>query len=344
MPKAISCRVSSGAMLIMLTKVGARTLLEHWKTKEIKQNDPDYPSKDETDPAKMYSGSIWPGHFDCELKKFLKGHWAIANFKYCYVFPPIGNYTTHPSGCDPKFAETGRPSCWNCPWVCQGTRRAEDVHDREKFLVKFTLNGHADWITTKKAVEPEDEVYTWYTEWAGPGNPPLLNERWQKIMGQNDYRVKLFNDIQAGVPFAIANLMDQLAAATERVDEQQEVEADVPSAAVEADVPIAAAEEVDYGSEEPSAEGEADVPMAADEGEAVGPSDTGGPPETVDEPSAAAEEPLADSPPKKNDRERRLRSNLLHLRSFRFWHQPGADVEKVRLVCQSHTNPLVCST
>ena len=101
-------RISSGTMLLLVTPAGARML------KTLLAGTGSY-------------GSIPQHHFDIGLKERCSKESNAARLKMCYLVPPLGNYTTHQSGCDPTFAKgAGRPSCWNCDWVCRGTREDED--------------------------------------------------------------------------------------------------------------------------------------------------------------------------------------------------------------------------
>ena len=130
---------------------------------------------------------LQPGHWDVQLLEFLRTDLARECFQYCYVYPPIGNYYEHPSGCDKKLKD-GRPACWNEKWVCPGTRKAQDPDRREKYLARLTRKGNADWIGDK--LPPLEYPISWVTLWCGQGDIPLMNEYWRLVFGEDDPRVR----------------------------------------------------------------------------------------------------------------------------------------------------------
>ena len=152
-------RISSGTMLVLVTPAGARML------------------KTLLDGTSSH-GSIPRNHFDVGLKEWCSKEDNAARLKMCYLVPPLGNYTTHQSGCDPTFAKgAGRPSCWNCDWVCRGTREDEDEKKREKWLCSPRKKGQPLYL---KRCRITDNVAEWTSYWAGDGEPPQFrpaNER-----------------------------------------------------------------------------------------------------------------------------------------------------------------------
>jgi len=92
----------------------------------------------------MDSGEVQREHFDLALKHWLWRHHARAGA--CYLWPPMGNYAEHPSGCDPQRFASARPSCWAEPWCCPGTRRGDDPQRREKWLCTWTAKGGCSWL------------------------------------------------------------------------------------------------------------------------------------------------------------------------------------------------------
>ena len=150
-------RINSGTMLIMVTPNGADKIGEQL--------------------ALGPGEGMRPWHFDLALKKWLCHPRVNEEARACYVFPPVGNYTTHISGCDIKnFGEgsKGRPDCWSEDWCCPGTSIEEDPQRRSKrFLCwngdrKYFDVGSAD---VDKRIAGELE---WRSFWQGEGAPPTF--------------------------------------------------------------------------------------------------------------------------------------------------------------------------
>ena len=182
-----STTIKSGAMLLMLDRRMAETLAQNM---QVRRDDGTIDPRTKRRPMKPY-------HFDLELKKFLlEGLTSPTGEKepwpYCYVYPPIGNYTTHGSGCDPlSYGEEkgGRPACWDEKWCCAGTRRSHDVKLRDKYLCQLTAKGQPKWIA-KVDVEETHEWNNWRSCWIGDGEPPRPNATWRRLMGPEDGRVE----------------------------------------------------------------------------------------------------------------------------------------------------------
>ena len=83
--------ISSGTMLLMVTPRGAGIL------HRLFQGDP-------------VLGTLKPGHFDIELKAWLEKGDNAQKMGACYVTPPVGNYSTHQSGCDATFCDGKWPT------------------------------------------------------------------------------------------------------------------------------------------------------------------------------------------------------------------------------------------
>ena len=110
------------------------------------------------------------GHFDLVLKEFFLTPGVADATRMCYVVPPIGNYSTHQSGCDPSLASgVGRASCWDEKWVCRGTRKADDPTGRDKYFAKPTKSGEPVWISKANVT---DDSPDWCSFWAGVGPLP----------------------------------------------------------------------------------------------------------------------------------------------------------------------------
>ena len=149
--------INSGAMLLMMNPAGAGYVLS--KMVDLTSHG---------GPAPIMK----PGHFDIELNKLLWSARRAQEAKACYIIPPIGNYSTHPSGCDPKFGKgEGRPSCWDESWCCPGTRRSEDPQYREKMFVQWS-NTFVPKNLGSASVEEHGEELDWKSFWQGGPEPP----------------------------------------------------------------------------------------------------------------------------------------------------------------------------
>ena len=147
--------ISSGAMFLMFSQRGARALDDGFKQRLNLEGEP-----------KGFS----PWHFDLVLKQWLLEPGVAQKRQACYLAPPLGNYSTHPSGCDPNYAATGRPACWGERWCCPGTRKAEDPHGRDKYFCSFTKKGEPDWLGKANLT---DESPNWLSWWGGHGPQPV---------------------------------------------------------------------------------------------------------------------------------------------------------------------------
>ena len=148
-------RVNSGAMLIMLNPRGADAIAQ-----QIARD-------------ASTGGPMQPWHFDLALKSWLLEPEVNKAMRACYVFPPVGNYTTHVSGCDPTFAVgEGRPNCWREAWTCPGTRVAEDPMRRDKRFMAWAGDaGYTDVGSAAVDIRICGHV-EWLTFWQGVGAPP----------------------------------------------------------------------------------------------------------------------------------------------------------------------------
>ena len=161
--------VNSGAMFVMMTPTGAAAIAAQMAKDAGKSN-----------------AAMSPYHFDLCLKAMLAPADSNRRARACYVFPPLGNYTQHISGCDPKFARgEGRPNCWREGWACPGTTVEEDPQRREKrFLAWKGAAGHEDVgsATVDESVAGHIEWLSW---WQGEGDPvkfrPDEERRPQKV-------------------------------------------------------------------------------------------------------------------------------------------------------------------
>ena len=150
-------RVNSGTMLVMLNRVGANTLSQQM----------------DIDSASTPQGPMAPRHFDLALKDFLSNPQVNSAAKACYIFPPVGNYTTHVSGCDKYFSTgAGRPSCWRESWTCPGTRVEEDPQQRDKFFMAWEGSSRQTQVGSAVVDTSRCGDIEWLSFWNGPGLPP----------------------------------------------------------------------------------------------------------------------------------------------------------------------------
>ena len=137
-PASKPSQLGKGSHLIMLSKEGFVKLSEAFARDEIER-----------------------GHIDLVLKAWLRKDDTAQRVGACYVYPQMGGYHAHASGCDPKnFGEDkgGRPSAWAFENPASGTRQATDPKQRGKFLIQWRgpLSGNRVWLncpTDKELVE-----------------------------------------------------------------------------------------------------------------------------------------------------------------------------------------------
>ena len=142
-----------------------------------------------------------PWHFDLALRRFLQNKENNAKVGACYIFPPIGNYTMHQSGCDPQFAKgAGRPNCWRENWCCPGTKMSEDPQKRsKKFMAWDGDKKHFDVGDANVDVNLAGQI-SWLSFWAGETPRPRLlpaddrrppkKEKGKKGGGKGPYEVE----------------------------------------------------------------------------------------------------------------------------------------------------------
>ena len=109
--------LAKGSHLIMLSKDGFVKLAQGFTHKQIGR-----------------------GHIDLVLKAWLTENNRAEEVGACYVYPQMGGYHAHESGCDPKnfgAAQGGRPSAWEFENPASGTRIATDPKQRAKYLIQW---------------------------------------------------------------------------------------------------------------------------------------------------------------------------------------------------------------
>lgn len=108
-------------------------------------------------------GGLWkPGHIDMELLKYCRDH-RFSKGKAAYLWPPIGSFRQHESGCCPS--EGQRASWWKYSWTAQGTRPSHEPQARPKQIYRFVESGHVDLLTSvnEDFFAGEGEPHCWKT-------------------------------------------------------------------------------------------------------------------------------------------------------------------------------------
>ena len=104
-------------------------------------------------------GLLKRGHIDLMLQQWLLQEGEAQKAHACYIYPPIGSYTEHPSECDPANfgGDKTRPSGFGSNEnPCHGTRMWGDPKERTKAVLQWRP-GWKDrpWI----AFEPEEVLH-----------------------------------------------------------------------------------------------------------------------------------------------------------------------------------------
>ena len=111
----------------------------------------------------MTHDEIKRGHLDLVFKEWLLTGSTAQKVGACYIYPQMGGYWRHVSGCDPTNhgeATGGRPSAWDFENPASGTRVGSDPKHRGKWLIQWRGPNPADrqWVTCpsdKELVKPE---------------------------------------------------------------------------------------------------------------------------------------------------------------------------------------------
>lgn len=101
-----------------------------------------------------------PGHLDDMLTNWLKQQ---KDVEHCWIWPSIGNYTEHVSGCEPNLGR--RENTWNKFWAAPGTTDKEAGGKR--YFASFCggdiwgprvfIEG-IDWWKTLRTPEDEEAI------------------------------------------------------------------------------------------------------------------------------------------------------------------------------------------
>jgi hypothetical protein len=130
---------SHGTTLVMISKSGAHIL--NSKVKTI------------TDPT----------HWDVWLSKFLLNKEESRTLRSSFIWPSIGSFCQHVSGCEVQYAVEERPTEWAAKWVGPGTRGVPDKCDKGRWICSFDKDDR--WKKLVPTVELDATVYQWKT-WA----------------------------------------------------------------------------------------------------------------------------------------------------------------------------------
>ena len=106
----------------------------------------------------LVANQIKRGHVDVVFKAWLLEEDTAQRIGACYIYPSLGCYYCHVSGCGPKGhgeAQGGRPSAWEHHNPASGTRSATDPKYRGKFLIQWRGNKSAVrvWINCPSDIE-----------------------------------------------------------------------------------------------------------------------------------------------------------------------------------------------
>ena len=113
--------IGHGSALILLTKDGMKAVKAAMERKVLKKD-----------------------HIDLKLQEWLFTEDEAKRAMACYLYPPIGSFTEHESGCDPKNYGEGktRPSgFFSDDKPCHGCRVEGDKYWREKWMYQWNGQG-----------------------------------------------------------------------------------------------------------------------------------------------------------------------------------------------------------
>ena len=111
-------------------------------------------------------GVLKRGHIDLELQAWLLQANVAEKARACYIYPPIGSYTEHPSECDPvQFGgDKTRPSGFDSGEnPCHGTRLWGDPKERTKAILQWRPGwANRPWIDFEpEAVLHNSDKFLW---------------------------------------------------------------------------------------------------------------------------------------------------------------------------------------
>ena len=158
--KAHPSRIGHGSACLLVTKHGFETLNEA-----------------------VLGGKVERGHIDLVLQAWLRQPGEARAAGACYLYPPIGSFTEHASGCDPAQFGDGktRPSgFFSGDHPCHGARVSGDAKERQKFMIQWAPEWkNRDWIAFPSDEElHEGDEYIWksFEEPTAFVEPALLDQ------------------------------------------------------------------------------------------------------------------------------------------------------------------------
>ena len=111
----------------------------------------------------MASGKLPKGHADLVLREYMEHN--SREFKACYLYPSVGHYQSHVSGCEQGLG--WRQNDWKKSWIMEGTRKSPGLLqdwplvNEHRYLVHFRDGGVPSWIAQVVLPEPADATLRW---------------------------------------------------------------------------------------------------------------------------------------------------------------------------------------
>ena len=153
--KQHTSRIGHGSACILVTKSGMEAVRQAAKGSNLLQR----------------------GHIDLVLQAWLRCPGEAAKARACYLYPPIGSYTEHASGCDPKNfgGDKTRPSGFDSGEnPCHGTREEGDPKHRTKYMLQW----HAVWARRVwKQFAQEHMLHSEQFEWKSFKEPTAFGDQ-----------------------------------------------------------------------------------------------------------------------------------------------------------------------
>ena len=128
---------SHGSTLLMLSKCGAQLLFDAAKT------------------------IAEPTHWDVWLKTFLLKREENRGVQCSFIWPSIGSYCEHISGCEKEYSDKKRPTEWTAKWVGPGTRGVPGKSEKGRWICSFDTDHR--WKRLVAAVELDATALQWKT-------------------------------------------------------------------------------------------------------------------------------------------------------------------------------------
>ena len=175
--KAKPSRIGHGSACILVTKHGMQAVHK----------------------AATETGKLARGHIDLELQRWLRSSGEAKAARACYLYPPIGSYTEHASGCDPTNfgGDKTRPSGFESGEnPCHGTREEGDPMSRTKYMIQWQFNWERKWTRFAQEHILHSEQFEWKsfeepTAFDDPNladesqEPTALDDEWQHWYDSN---------------------------------------------------------------------------------------------------------------------------------------------------------------